>query len=195
MDLESLKRIIDLFIGAGVNGLTALGVTSEIGRMNDSERVRVLETVVRHVDARVRVVAGAAADGVGTCIGYTKPARETGADAVMISPPRAPKVNSDAVVRHFAADADAVEIPIVIQDYPPISGFAMEPWLLVRIAREVAAANTIKLEDPLSVAKLGLHTQDRSLTVAALIRGPVASTKLSEPRPGYPLGPERLPPR
>ena len=148
MDLESLKRIIDLFIGAGVNGLTALGVTSEIGRMNDSERVRVLETVVRHVDARVRVVAGAAADGVGTCIGYTKPARETGADAVMISPPRAPKVNSDAVVRHFAADADAVEIPIVIQDYPPISGFAMEPWLLVRIAREVPAANTIKLEDP-----------------------------------------------
>ena len=42
LDLESLKRVIDLFIGAGVNGLTALGVTSEIGRMNDSERGRVL---------------------------------------------------------------------------------------------------------------------------------------------------------
>src|ERR1039458_8907447 len=140
LDLESLKRVIDLFIGAGVNGLTALGVTSEI--------VRVLETVVRHVDGRVRVVAGASADGLGTCNGYTKLARETGADAVMISPPRAPKLNSDGVVRHFAAVADAVEIPIVIQDYPPVSGFAMEPWLLVRIAREVAAANTIKLEDP-----------------------------------------------
>jgi 4-hydroxy-tetrahydrodipicolinate synthase len=148
LDLESLKRVIELFIGAGVNGLTALGVTSEIGRMNDSERVRVLETVVRHVDGRVRVVAGATADGVGTCIGYTRLARETGADAVMISPPRAPKLNSDAVVRHFAAVALAVEIPIVIQDYPPVSGFTMEPWLLVRIAREVPAANTIKLEDP-----------------------------------------------
>ena len=29
LDLESLKRVVDLFIGAGVNGLTALGVTSE----------------------------------------------------------------------------------------------------------------------------------------------------------------------
>jgi 4-hydroxy-tetrahydrodipicolinate synthase len=148
LDLESLKRVIDLFIGAGVNGLTALGVTSEVARMNDAERVRVLETVVRHVDGRVRVVAGATADGVRTCVAYTKFARETGADAVMIGPPRSPKLNSDAVVRHFAAVADAVAIPIVIQDYPPISGFAMEPWLLVRIARVVAAANTIKLEDP-----------------------------------------------
>ena len=148
LDLESLKRVIDLLIGAGVNGLTALGVTSEVARMNEAERVRVLETVVRHVNGRVRVVAGATADGLRTCIDYTKFAKDTGADAVMISPPRMPKLNSDAVVRHFAAVAAAVEIPIVVQDYPPISGYAMEPWLLVRIAKEVPAARTIKLEDP-----------------------------------------------
>ena len=148
VDLESLQRVVDLFIGAGVNGLTALGVTSEVARMNESERVRVLVTVVRHVNGRVRVVAGATADGVRTCIDYTKFARDTGADAVMISPPRSPKLNSESVVRHFAAVSSAVSIPIVIQDYPPISGFAMEPALLVRIAREVPAANTIKLEDP-----------------------------------------------
>src|SRR5215831_6015790 len=148
LDLESLKRVIDLFIASGVNGLTALGVTSEVARMNDTERVEVLRTVVKHVNGRVRVVAGATAEGLGTCIDYTKCAKDTGAEAVMISPPRMPKLNSDAVVRHFGAVAAAVQIPIVIQDYPPISGFAMEPWLLVRIAREVPAANTIKLEDP-----------------------------------------------
>jgi 4-hydroxy-tetrahydrodipicolinate synthase len=148
LDLDSLKRVIDLFIGAGVNGLTALGVTSEVARMNDAERIQVLETVVRHAAGRVRVVAGATADGLRTCVAYTRFARETGADAVMISPPRSPKLHSDAVVGHYAAVAASVQIPIVIQDYPPVSGFAMEPWLLVRIAREVAAANTIKLEDP-----------------------------------------------
>ena len=148
LDLESLKRVIDLFINAGVSGLTALGVTSEVARMNDGERVRVLETVVKHVAGRVRVVAGATADGLRNCIEYTRFAKDTGADAVMISPPRMPKINSDAVVRHFAGVAQAVNIPIVIQDYPPISGYAMEPWLLVRIAREISTANTIKLEDP-----------------------------------------------
>lgn len=148
VDLDSLKKVIDLFIGAGVNGLTALGVTSEVARMNDRERTLVLETVVNHVDGRVHVVAGATADGTRTCIEYTRAARETGASAVMISPPRMVKLNSDAVVRHFAAVGAAVEIDIVVQDYPPISGYAMEPGLLVRIAREVTAAKTIKLEDP-----------------------------------------------
>ena len=148
LDLDSLRRVIDLFIGGGVSGLTALGVTSEVARMNDAERVRVLETVVRYVNRRVRVVAGATADGLRTCIEYTRFARDTGADAVMISPPRMPKLNSDAVVRHFAGVAAAVDLPIVVQDYPPVSGYAMEPWLLVRIAKEIPAANTIKLEDP-----------------------------------------------
>jgi 4-hydroxy-tetrahydrodipicolinate synthase len=148
VDLESLRRVVDLFIGAGVSGLTALGVTSEVARLSDAERTAILQTVVRHVNGRVRVVAGATADGLRTCIDHTKFARDTGADAVMISPPRSPKLNSDSVVRHFAGVAGAVDIPIVIQDYPPVSGFAMEPTLLVRIAREVPAANTIKLEDP-----------------------------------------------
>jgi 4-hydroxy-tetrahydrodipicolinate synthase len=59
-----------------------------------------------------------------------------------------PKLNSEAVVRHYKALADAVDIEIVVQDYPPISGFAMEPWLLARIAKEIPRARTIKLEDP-----------------------------------------------
>src|SRR5260370_41625841 len=66
----------------------------------------------------------------------------------MMSPRRMARLNSEAVVRHFVAVAEAVDIPIVVQDYPPISGFAMEPWLLARIAREVPRARTIKLEDP-----------------------------------------------
>jgi len=66
----------------------------------------------------------------------------------MVSPPRMPKLNSDVVVRHFQALAEAVDIEIVVQDYPPISGYAMEPALLARIAREIPRARTIKLEDP-----------------------------------------------
>src|SRR5262249_6963408 len=108
----------------------------------------VLDTVVQHVNGRVPVVAGATADGLRTCIGYSQYARQAGAAAVMISPPRMLKINSDAVARHFAEVAAAVDLPIIVQDYPPISGYAMEPALLARIARDVPAARTIKLEDP-----------------------------------------------
>jgi len=148
VDLDSLRRVVDLFIEAGVNGVTALGVTGEVARLTDDERRTVLETVVRHADGRIGVVAGTTAEGTRTCIAYSAHARETGATAVMVSPPRMPKLNSEAVVRHYHALAEAVDIEIVVQDYPPISGFAMEPSLLARIAREIPRARTIKLEDP-----------------------------------------------
>jgi 4-hydroxy-tetrahydrodipicolinate synthase len=58
------------------------------------------------------------------------------------------KLNTESVVNHYKALAAAVDLPIVVQDYPPISGFAMEASLLARIAKEVPTARTIKLEDP-----------------------------------------------
>jgi 4-hydroxy-tetrahydrodipicolinate synthase len=131
-----------------VNGVTALGVTGEVARLDDSERRRVLEVVTGHVAGRIGVVAGTTAEGTRTCINYSRHAKEAGATAVMVSPPRMPKLNSDAVLRHFHALAEAVDIEIVVQDYPPISGYAMEPWLLARIAKEIPRARTIKLEDP-----------------------------------------------
>jgi len=148
LDDESLRRVIDLFIKAGVNGVTALGVTGEVARLEDAERKRVLDVVTSHVAGRIGVVAGTTAEGTRTCIAYSRHAKESGATAVMVSPPRMPKLNSDAVLRHFHALADAVDIEIVVQDYPPISGYAMEPWLLARIAQEIPRARTIKLEDP-----------------------------------------------
>jgi len=148
LDDASLRRVVDLFIDAGVNGVTALGVTGEVARLDDSERGRVLEVVTSHVAGRIGVVAGTTAEGTRTCINYSRHAKEAGATAVMVSPPRMPKLNSDAVLRHFHALAEAVDIEIVVQDYPPISGYAMEPWLLARIAKEIPRARTIKLEDP-----------------------------------------------
>jgi 4-hydroxy-tetrahydrodipicolinate synthase len=148
LDDDSLRRVIDLFIDAGINGVTALGVTGEVARLDDSERRRVLEVVTTHVNGRIGVVAGTTADGTRTCINYSRHAKQAGATAVMVSPPRMAKLNSEAVVRHFHTLAEAVDIEIVVQDYPPISGYAIEPALLARIAREIPHARTIKLEDP-----------------------------------------------
>jgi 4-hydroxy-tetrahydrodipicolinate synthase len=148
IDAPSQRSVVDLFIDKGANGLTALGVTGEVARLEEHERAMVLELVVKQAAGRVPIVAGTSADGTRTCIAYSKQARALGAAAVMVSPPRMPKLNSNAVVAHYKALAESVDLPIVVQDYPPITGFAMEPALLARIAREIPAARTIKLEDP-----------------------------------------------
>ncbi len=148
LDLESLRKVVDLYLSADVGGVTVLGVTGEVARLQDRERTVVLETVIDQVRGRVPVIVGTSADGLHRCIEYSRNARAAGGAAVMVSPPRMPKLSSEAVVAHFRSLAAAVDMPIVIQDYPPTSGYAMEPALLARIAREVPQARTIKLEDP-----------------------------------------------
>jgi len=148
LDMHSMRRVVDLFINCGVSGLTALGVTGEVARLSEAERHAVLETVLDQANGRVPVVAGTTAEGLHTCIENTRAAKRAGAAAVMISPPRMAKLNSEAVVHHFSAVASAIDIEIVVQDFPPVSGFTMEPSLLARIAREIPSARTVKLEDP-----------------------------------------------
>ena len=110
VDLDSLRRVVDLFIADGVNGFTALGVTSEVARLTEAERERVLDTVV---DARERPRADRGRRDRGRdshLHRIHRAAKAAGAAAVMISPPRMPKINSDAVGEHFAEVAAAVDI-------------------------------------------------------------------------------------
>ena len=148
LDPVSQRAVVDLFIAKVAKGLTALGVTGEVARLEERERAEILQVVVEQAAGRVPIIAGTSAEGTRTCISYTRQAKELGAAAVMVSPPRMPKLNSAAVVNHDKALADAVDLPIIVQDYPPITGFAMEPALLARIAKEIPTARTIKLEDP-----------------------------------------------
>lgn len=174
VNVDDLRRVVDLFIGAGVNGLTALGVTGEVARLVERERTLVLQTVLDHVNGRVPVVAGTSADGLRTCIEYSRQALAAGAAAVMVSPPRMAKLNSQSVLAHYSKLASAVDIEIVVQDYPPISGFAMEPSLLARIAREIPRARNIKLEDPptpLKTARILDESQDTKVSIMGGLGG------------------------
>ena len=97
LDEASQRRVVDLFINKGANGLTALGVTGEVARLEEHERGKVLDVVVRQAAGRVPIIAGTSAEGTRTCIAYTRQAKDLGAAAVMVSPPRMPKLNSESV--------------------------------------------------------------------------------------------------
>jgi 4-hydroxy-tetrahydrodipicolinate synthase len=179
VDVASLRRVVDLFVGAGVDGLTALGVTSEAARLQERERALVLESVIEQAAGRVPVVAGTSADGRRSCLELSRQAVAAGVYGVMVSPPRLPKLDSDAVVEHYRALADVVTAEIVVQDYPPACGFGMEASLLVRIASEVPRARTIKLEDPPTPLKVA-RIRERAAGVELRVLGGLGGVFLLE---------------
>jgi 4-hydroxy-tetrahydrodipicolinate synthase len=83
VDIDGLRRVVDLYVKADVNGVTALGVNGDVARLNERERGIVLDTVVGRVNGRIPVVAGTTADGLRTCIEYSRDAQTAGASAVM----------------------------------------------------------------------------------------------------------------
>ena len=82
-------------------------------------------------------------------------AEAAGAHSVMLAPPALARPNDAAVIAHYRAVADAVAIPVVVQDHPASSGVTMTVDVLATIADASPSCRVIKLEDEPSPPKVG----------------------------------------
>lgn len=138
IDVAALRRLVDILIGAGVQGIIANAGTSEFFHMNDEERRHVAEIVVEQVAGRLPVLCGIGAVATRHVIEWAKHARSLGADGLLLMPPYYEPVPMDAIIAHYAAVSDAVDTPIMLYNTP----FATQVLLTAPdIERLVNAAN------------------------------------------------------
>ena len=153
IDTASMANLVDKAVSSGCQGMVCLGVTGEAARLTDRERYQVAETVIQRSEG-LAVTVGATAGSTAAAIERSKEAQELGATAVMVSPPPMSKPNPDAVFAHHSRLADAIDLPIVIQDYPSTSGVHMSPDFIAGLSSSVPAAQYLKLEDPPTPPKI-----------------------------------------
>jgi dihydrodipicolinate synthase/N-acetylneuraminate lyase len=150
IDEESLRRLVEFNLAAGVHGLgVALG--SEIFKLSEPEREQVTRIVVDQVRGRVPVVINTGAPGTDLAVYYSKLAQEHGADALMIIPPSFMPVGPAEVRHYYRTIAQAVDLPIFIQDVPNAS---VAPALARQIAEECEHVRYIKVETPPVTSKV-----------------------------------------
>jgi len=172
LDVPSLSTLTDFVIDRGVDGMTILGVLGEAAKLTDAERSTVIEAVVDRAAGRVPICVGVSAPSTARAIGYAREAQERGAHSVMLAPPQLARPNDAAVRAHYLAVADAIELPVVVQDHPASSGV----WMTAELLLELAAANprlrVIKLEDEPTPPKAGrLLAADPSLRILGGLGG------------------------
>jgi 4-hydroxy-tetrahydrodipicolinate synthase len=153
LDTGSIPRLVAKARDVGCNGLVALGVTGEAARLTDRERRTVAEAVVASAEG-MPVTLGTSAASTQVAIAYSKEAQSLGAAAVMVAAPPMPKPNMDALLVHYQRIAEAVDLPIVVQDYPRVTGVVMPVPFIVRLAEEIPSARYLKLEDPPTPTKI-----------------------------------------
>ena len=158
-DEDSYRGLIEYCSRAGVKGLTILGESAERDLLSEEERQRILTMTFELVGGRLPVVVGTGSESLQLTVQSSVSAQGLGASAVMIPPPRGLKTrpgvpNEDAIFDYFSSIGDAIEIPIVVQDFPQTDRPKMSPALIGRLSREISNAKYLKLEDPPTPLKL-----------------------------------------
>jgi 4-hydroxy-tetrahydrodipicolinate synthase len=161
LDLGPIEGMVNLSVNDGCKGVVCLGVTGEANRLNDKERTLVIEETVRSAGDRIKVTAGTSGTGTRQTVERCQEAQELGVSAVMVAGVPMPKSNLQKQYEYYRAVANAVDIQVVVQDFPAVTGVHMPPDFIAKLAKDFENINYLKLEAPPCPQKL---TQIRKLT-------------------------------
>ena len=157
LDERAFRRLIAWQIGEGSHGLVPAGTTGESATLSHEEHNQVIEICVEEASGRVPVVAGAGSNSTAEAIALTRHAKSVGADAVLSVAPYYNKPTQEGLYRHFAAIAEAVDIPIVVYNIPGRSVVEISVETMERLSK---IANIIGVKD--ATANLVRPTRERA---------------------------------
>jgi 4-hydroxy-tetrahydrodipicolinate synthase len=143
-DEDAYRSFVEWQISEGSHGLVPCGTTGESATLDSSEHRRVIETCVEAAAGRVPVIAGCGSNDTAHAIELTRSAKEAGADAALHVPPYYNRPNQEGIYAHFAAIAEAVDIPIVLYNVPARTVTDIGVETMGRLAK---IANVVAVKD------------------------------------------------
>jgi 4-hydroxy-tetrahydrodipicolinate synthase len=153
LDEESIDSLAGFYLNSGVHGVTILGIMGEAHKLSDVERQAVTERYISAIGGRVPVVAGCSAVATRIVVERARAAEEAGAAAVMVAPPNNQR-SLDLVFEHYRRVAEAVSVPVVVQDEPVNTGVVMPAPFLARLVDEIEGCRHVKLEEAPTTIKI-----------------------------------------
>lgn len=147
IDEDSLRRSLEFYIEAGVNGIAHVLGGSEFYTLTDEERRYLTRAVVQIVDGRVPVMIGVGGVSARHAAELAKYAQECGADAVCSMPSYTRMALSLAEIeQYYYAIGEAVSIPVVIQNAAGPFGVPMSAEFLANLMRDIEHVDYVKEE-------------------------------------------------
>jgi 2-keto-3-deoxy-L-arabinonate dehydratase len=156
VDLFSQGRVVDYLVDARVDGICILANYSEQFALDDDERDRLMISIIDRTAGRVPVIVTTSHFSSRLAAERSRRAQEAGAAMVMLMPPyhgTTLRADEGGVYDFFRTVADAIDIPIMIQD-APMSGTSLSAPFLARLATEIPLVKYLKVEVPGAANKL-----------------------------------------
>ena len=118
VDYPTLRKLVDWHIAEGTDCIGVVGTTGESPTVNVEEHCEIIRVSVEQAKGRVPVMAGCGANSTSEAIELARFAKKVGADCQLQVVPYYNKPTQEGQYRHFAAIAEAVELPMVLYNVP-----------------------------------------------------------------------------
>jgi len=177
VDYAQLEKLVEFQIEGGTDGIIPAGTTGETPTLSHEEHKKVIETVVRKANKRVKVIAGTGSNSTEKTIEMTRFAKEAGADAVLVVVPYYNKPTQEGLYLHYKAVAE-VGIPVVLYNVPSRSGAGLTAKTVARLAKipnivaiKEASGSLDQVSEILSSSDITVLSGDDSLTLPMMAIG------------------------
>jgi 4-hydroxy-tetrahydrodipicolinate synthase len=144
VDVDNFCKLVDFQIDNGTAALVPVGTTGESPTLSHEEHDLVVELCIKQAAGRVPVIAGAGSNSTAEAVRLARHAAAAGASAVLIVSPYYNKPTQAGLYAHFAAVAEAVEVPVIVYDIPGRSIVRVNDNTLAKLASVYANIAGIK---------------------------------------------------
>lgn len=178
VDYPALRRLVDWHVEQGTDCLSPVGTTGESPTLDHEEHERVIATVVEQAAGRIKVVPGTGSNSTREAIRLTRFAKRAGADGALMVGPYYNKPTQEGYYRHWAAVAEACDLPIMLYNIPGRTGSNILPETIARLAElptvvaiKEATGSLDQASHVASLCDLTILSGDDSLTLPLLSVG------------------------
>jgi len=122
IDYATLERVIEFQLENGIAGIIPCGSTGEFYALNLDERLEMMRFIASKAKGRCALTAGTNATTTKDVIAYSRAAEKQGYEAIMLAPPYYSLPTQTELLAHFRAVLDAIDIPLVLYNFPGRAG-------------------------------------------------------------------------
>lgn len=148
LDRAAMRRQTGICLAAGVDGMAALGLATEVSKLSAVERCQVMDWVAEDVAGRVPLGFTIYGNSVAEQVAQIRQAECVGADWVILQPPAVGSYAGDEYIRFFGRIAAETRLPVAIQNAPAYMGRGLTADEIRRLTIEHPNVSLLKGEGP-----------------------------------------------
>lgn len=152
LDADTFRRILRHLAdaradGRGLDSICILGSTGTYAYLSPDERMLAAEAAVDQIGGQVPLIVGIGTLRTDDAVRLARHADQTGAQSLLMAPMSYTPLTEDEVFAHYAAVAEATDLPLCIYNNPSTTHFTFSPALLQRLA-EIPSLAAVKMPLP-----------------------------------------------